>query len=135
MKRGIHGEFRTLLRHGGRVDSLRGELSERRTAEAFSLGVEAGNFPSWILSYRQAEKQDEIKGVDAWVQTDIGEIPLQIKSSKRGTKKAKENHPEIPVIVVGINTSIGEIINKVSSAIGPKRREQLRIRHQQGSSS
>lgn len=60
--------------------------------------------PSWFVSVRRANKTDDRRGFDAFVRTtDVGEIPVQIKSSKKGIMRFYARRPgnlAVPIVVM-----------------------------------
>ena len=57
-----------------------GKANEEYFLKAFSEGPK--DAPSWFVSVRRANKIEDHLGFDAFIRTtDVGEIPIQIKSS------------------------------------------------------
>jgi hypothetical protein len=73
--------------------------SERDFFEAFERGIPAALH--WYRDVRRATKrEDQEDGVDAFIVTDIGEIPIQIKSSRSGIRGYRWKRPESQAIIV-----------------------------------
>jgi hypothetical protein len=51
-----------------------------------SLENNKDNWPQWIIEIREATKDEDKKGCDIVVKTDIGKLYLQVKSSWTGVK-------------------------------------------------
>ncbi len=120
-----HREYAMLEGYYRRLDSLKGELLERKFEEIFTLGLEGNAFPAWILGYRRGQSAEEARGINGVIQTDIGKIPIQIKSSQRGGMRARRRNPGVPWVIMGINSDTLEIIGKVTFVIAKKRKELL----------
>lgn len=67
-----------------------------------------GDMPPWFVRVRpstEAENNaaryaEDAAGVDLWVDTDRGPIPVQVKSSAERAARFREEHPEIGIAVV-----------------------------------
>jgi hypothetical protein len=77
----------------GHLDRIRGEINEERFFAIFERNRSL--IPSWIFSIVKASKYQDAKGIDYIIETDIGRLYIQIKSSegliikykhKKGTK-------------------------------------------------
>lgn len=71
-----------------------GFLTERRFLEAMTYPYDKRK-PCWVRSVREATYQEDVyEETDAVIETDIGELSIQIKSSKKGGNKFKrKQHP------------------------------------------
>lgn len=83
-----------------RVQHERGQLRERAFLHLIETAIQEGKTPEWMTGVEAADEKSDRKGVDVWVHTDVGKIPLQVKSSQSGFDKASKKHPKIPIIVV-----------------------------------
>lgn len=60
----------------------------------------------WVLSARSATREEDERGVDVFVWTDVGDVGLQSKSSRTGirsfleNKKRRARHPFIACVLV-----------------------------------
>ncbi len=63
-----------------------GRESEKRIAEALAALKEDG----LINHFRKAKHSDDAKGIDFWIFTDLGRMPLQVKSSWNGKMRFDE---------------------------------------------
>lgn len=96
--------FRTKgLRHRDWVKD-RGRRTEARFEDACAPLLTNGRAGvHWILGIRPANDDEDREGVDYWIETDRGDIPVQLKSSREGAKvhrkisRWKGSH--IPVVV------------------------------------
>lgn len=68
----------------GRAANQRGETNEIRV-----LNVLQTEQPAWMFSARAATEDEDSKGVDIVVDTDVGKLFLQVKSSRTGVAKHK----------------------------------------------
>lgn len=112
----------------GRIGNERGSIAENRVKRVLEDRIEAHKIPQWLTRYEQASYEDEPRGIDGWFYTDIGKIPIQIKSSRKGQRDAEKKRPRIPVVVIepGIQDDI--IFDKCISTISAKRVEYLQKR-------
>ena len=57
--------------------------------------------PGWFVSVRRATPEEDGMGFDAFVlTTDMGEIPVQLKSSRGGASKYRQHRPESPAVIL-----------------------------------
>lgn len=111
------------------IASSRGTIAETKVVHALCREENSCFFPEWFWGYNTSEEnEDRFKGIDGWILTDVGKIPVQIKSSIRGEQKAKRNHPEIPVVVIRQHYSDEEVINRCFAAVAPLRNSYKRQR-------
>ena len=110
------------------IADKRGADAEHHVFWAVKQGINAEFCPTWVRGVRKSRGKEEGKGIDYWVETDVGGIPLQVKSSVRGMEKALELHPEIPVVISQIGESHEELVGKIIEAISPKREMYLKQR-------
>lgn len=83
---------------------LRGKVSEDQFFRALSARSE--DAPSWFVSIRRATEEEDQRGFDAFIlTTDVGEIPIQIKSSRQGVRNFRQKRPGNPAIPVVITVS------------------------------
>lgn len=54
----------------------------------------------WIIEIEYASFEDDQRGIDCWVRTRVGDVPLQVKSGRKRARKHERLHPEVPVVVV-----------------------------------
>lgn len=112
----------------GRVGHNRGITSELSVKRAMSKGINGGDLPMWIVGYEQASFEDDSTGVDGWVDTDVGRIKIQIKSSRKSAKEFRKNHPDTAVVIVEQGDEDEKIQGKIASAVGLLRKKYLRKR-------
>lgn len=112
----------------GKIGYERGVKNETRVERALDDLGKRGTLPKWLQGYERATLEDDSKGIDGWVNTDVGRIQLQVKSSRKKAREFREAHPNIAVVVVRDNDDEALITNKVISAVGPLRREYLNKR-------
>jgi hypothetical protein len=70
--------------------AARGAHSERRVFDAIRAEM-----PRWIFGIRGATREEDHAGIDLIVETDIGEMGFQVKSSGGGRSDWRRKHPEI----------------------------------------
>jgi len=101
----------------GEVSQTRGFVAERKVIEFFLNEENRCLFPDWLKGIDCSTYRDDTKGIDCWFLTDVGKIPLQIKSSLRGKNNALEKHPHIPVVIIHADDSEQTILEKCLEAI------------------
>lgn len=110
----------------GKVSLERGKIVETRIGEIFRRFIGQEICPSWLLGYEEASEDDDKKGIDGWVVTDIGKIPVQIKSSSKGARTALKKRPQIAVLVIAnYSAKDEEILSRCLPIISQKREEFL----------
>lgn len=115
----------------GQIGNERGKLAEKRVKLAFIAEDNRKYFPDWVYGFERASfKEDRCKGIDGWIKTDVGKIPLQIKSSFRGKSKAEQKFPDIPIIVLEAGISDENIIRQCCEIITPVRDYYLSLRRE-----
>lgn len=99
--------------------------NEERFFHAFS--GELQDMPPWFVSVRRAVRREDRQGFDAFmVTTDVGEIPIQIKSSARGVVRFFQKWPRHPAVVVLVRIgSKPEVIQQKVFAVVERRRAEL----------
>ncbi len=108
----------TVNQHLGRIRNERGAQSEMRTVDAINL---AELSLSWIKGARRSPELDA-DGVDIIVATDVGDLYLQVKSSKRGAREFKQKNPNRQWIgVVVASGSMVKLVNRVSQILSDLR--------------
>lgn len=115
----------SISREFGRIGYERGQGAEQVMANIIKDAIEQNACPDWIKEYSTASPEEDEKGIDAWVTTDISKIPLQIKSSRKGVQSAKDKHPRIPVVKVVIGEKKEKTLSRCISVIGRRRKEIL----------
>lgn len=112
--------YENLARAHGRLGKKIGDSAEKRVAQAFLCGI------PWLLSpIRKTTRDEDARGIDCFVRTDAGDIPLQIKSSEEHAREFSRTHPEIPVVVIDLSDSDRTIRAKVTDAVAPFRKRLL----------
>ena len=106
-----------------KVERMRAGLrNEQNVMRVFSIPFDA---PAWFTEIRKATKEEDHHGVDFIITTDVGEIPLQLKSSDFGAQKFmrsplyKDN--PIPVAVATFLMPDHKVRNIVLEAVRKKR--------------
>jgi len=118
-------EVLTLLRS---IGLERGTKNEIKVYEAIQKSISEGYCPAWITEYTPADRKDDRRGIDGWFTTDVGKIPIQIKSSFSGKRHSEQRRPKIPIVVIHVEDTHEVVLQKCLMAIGPKRDEYLKLR-------
>lgn len=95
---------------------------EHRAFEAFS----SGDLPPWFVRLRPASDAENhaarhaagAAGIDMWVDSDQGPIPVQVKSSAARAALFREEHPDptMAIVVLHVDMEHGEIRSRVLDA-------------------
>jgi hypothetical protein len=98
------------------------------TSERIALEVLRTDPPKWLLEVRPATHAEDTSGVDVVVTTDVGVIPLQIKSSRCGKREFLEAHPDCryPVVIIRSDASMSQVRDILLSALGEYRAHVLK---------
>ncbi len=111
-----------------KIGHERGTFAENIIERIFKDRFQTGDVPKWLTGYERATLEDDSRGIDGWFYTDVGKIPLQIKSSRTGKRHAAEKNPNIPTVIVRAGDSENTIFSQCISAIGPERKKYLKER-------
>ena len=124
----VEKKIDTLFSTFGKVGNERGGNAEIIVERILTERLEKGTVPSWLTRYDRGNEVDDKHGIDGWFQTDVGRIPLQVKSSNRGKQIANQRRSSIPVIVVQVGQDDDTIYNRCISAVGTERAKYLKLR-------
>ncbi|OGG54786.1 hypothetical protein A3C20_01255 [Candidatus Kaiserbacteria bacterium RIFCSPHIGHO2_02_FULL_55_25] len=101
-----------------------GLATENRTLNA--LSEEHAKKPRWFKGAAMAGPLADLNGVDMTIDTDVGLIPVQIKSSDTGAAEYRRKYPaykNVVVIVIKRYTDDDEIRHLVFTVIGKRRKK------------
>ncbi len=108
----------------GKVAHERGLANEKRVLEACKLEAH----PVWMLRARAATRIEDRSGIDVVVVTDVGNLSIQVKSSRRGKAHFRVRpFLNVPVVVVRDSDSPNVLLDKVVAALGPIRAGHLKM--------
>ena len=109
-----------------KIEREKGISSENLTAIALKNLFESVD---WINDFRRANWfEDRKKGIDFIIETDVGKIFLQVKSSKTGKKNSLKKHPKIPVIIINKNFELEETKKVIMDTLSEQRKLYLEKR-------
>lgn len=80
--------------------------------------------PPWLLSARHASRAEDRAGIDIVLETDVGRLYLQVKSSTRGMLgflEKKRWRPRIAVVVVRRDDRDDVVLRRVAASVGAVR--------------
>lgn len=80
----------------GHAGNDRGAWNERRVLNALSSEP-----PAWVLETRAGTTDEDRRGIDVVVSTDVGPLYLQVKSSRKGAERFDPRGRMIGIIVAG----------------------------------
>jgi hypothetical protein len=101
----------------------RGVLAEKRVFDVCG----APGRPAWVLGARRASPEEDASGIDVVVESDVGPLWLQVKSSYFGKARflAKAPRPGIGVVVIMPYDPEAAVRVKVYSELGRRRAAML----------
>jgi hypothetical protein len=107
-----------------RAARARGRRSEERALAACRSAAR----PSWIKTARPAAHDEDQAGIDLVLETDVGRLFVQVKSSMTGKAhfEAVPRKHRIAVVVVREYDSDVRVLEKVSEAVAMLRAEYVR---------
>lgn len=114
-----------------KANEERGIMTEKKFFDVFLRYLQGKErqqlLPWWFYGVERATPHHDKKGADAFVLTDIGKIPVQIKSSMAGAKQFlnKQCHEGIVIIVIHKGISDGRILSKTRSFVSKFRQEVM----------
>jgi hypothetical protein len=86
--------------------------------------------PDWIKGIRRASLKEDQQGQDVFLLTDVGEMPVQIKSSVAGVRRFRQRYGDrIPVVIVASFDRPEEVLAKIIKAIEPERNYRLEMKN------
>jgi hypothetical protein len=104
----------------------RGRRSEDHVLEALALPSR----PEWIRSVRKATKTEDRAGIDVVVESDVGKLFVQVKSSRGGKThfEEKRRRARIAVVVAKVTDSPEGLLRKVVGELAKMRAGYLKER-------
>lgn len=114
---------KNVVRVLGKLGSERGRANERHVLEACLLPAR----PSWMTSARAATRAEDHDGIDVVVESDVGNLYVQVKSSRTGKAAFVERRrrAHVAVVVVKSGDTLEEVLRRVVGALGPVRKQYL----------
>lgn len=89
----------------GRIATEKGKRAESRALEAAQRITE-----SWMKSVRLATRKEDEAGIDIVVESDVGKLFLQVKSSKGSarsfSKRPRRQHNEVIVVPIDLTETV-----------------------------
>ena len=115
----------------GKPRQERGEFTEHKVMAAFRDAVK---LPSWLISCEKVSPELDAKGIDFVIESDVGRLNLQVKSSRAGRESHKEKYEGkfIAVVVVDINDTSEKVLGKCIVSLGTLRKQILKHRNGKG---
>lgn len=116
--------------NGGRAGNEKGKRNERRVLRILEFFRE--RLPNWFKKFRAATPEEDAEGKDVVVETDVGEISVQIKSGRMGALEwlRDERSEWIGLVVVKKKKPDGRIRNEVIEQVAQIRKAIKKSRHQ-----
>jgi hypothetical protein len=107
----------------GKAAYERGLTSEKRVLEACKLEKR----PPWMLRARRATRIEDHSGIDVVVETEVGSLAIQVKSSEGGKAHFRPRPLlNVGIVVVREDDSPNVLLNSVVSQLRPIRASHLK---------
>lgn len=99
----------------GRAEHRKGMSREDAVFHAFDP---LGAVPSWFYSIRRPTHEQDSRGIDVIIESDVGDLYVQVKSSKAAARNFNSHPRRLPIHAVWIhaNSSEQQIRDKIVSA-------------------
>ncbi len=111
----------------GQRANEKGRLAERRClASVLNLTSRS----TWIYEARLATLKEDARGIDVVVETDLGKLYLQVKSSHYGAHKYRRKRPHAKTIVIIIPSDMtdAKLQNAVVDRLNCLRKQIKKLR-------
>ncbi len=107
----------------GKIGTERGRTNERHVLEACLLPTR----PAWMKSARAATRAEDHDGIDVVVESDVGKLLIQVKSSRTGKAAFAERRrrAQVAVVVVKSGDALDAVLRRVIGALAPLRKQFL----------
>ena len=107
----------------GKIGHDRGRTNERHVLEACRLPSR----PAWMTGARAASRAEDHDGIDVVVESDVGKLFVQVKSSRTGKAAFTERRrrARVAVVVVKSGDTLEDVLRRVVGALAPLRKEYL----------
>ncbi len=117
---------RNLAQILGKDAKKRGRTNEARVIEALALPTR----PPWMRSVRRATKAEDHAGIDVVVESDVGKLFVQVKSSRGGKAAFLERRrtARVAIVVVHVTDSPEALLRKVVGELAKIRAEYVKER-------
>lgn len=115
-----------------RVSSVLGSLGNERGSKNESLVAEVlsglkERWP-WVKGWSKATAEQDRKGIDFVVNTDVGDLYLQVKSSESGKRKFKDTPRKSSILCVVVS-NIAHAQGRVPNVLARARAEYKKQRN------
>jgi len=117
---------KSIKRLVGKLAAERGRARERHVLAACALRAR----PAWMRNARAATRVEDHRGIDVVIDSDVGKLFVQVKSSLMGKAKfeRRRRHARVVVVVVDAGDSLEAVLGLVVGAVGEVRAEYVRER-------
>ncbi len=104
-----------------------GTRAEDSVNESLMSGKASNLLPSWLHAWtcHPRYSTEDSQGIDLTIHTDIGDIPLQVKSSEINAYSFSKKHPGIPVVVIDVTKTSMQLYGKIMKAIRIERDKRI----------
>ena len=112
----------------GQIGNQLGDAAERHFDESLRFGRNEQRLPWWLINWRREKKNSamDLKGIDFTIMTDRGEIPVQVKSSRRNAERfeSRRSHLNIRVVVVDFRRNHASTLARTIQNVSEERRSR-----------
>lgn len=104
------------------------ERGERNEGVALDAARSACDRLPWVTSARAATREEDARGIDIIVATDIGSMCLQVKSSRTGAQTFRASRPGALIEVVIATPVVRQTEARIDAALHRLRARIMKIR-------
>ncbi len=83
--------------------------------------------PYWLSSVREATRAEDKNGFDAFARLDVGECPIQIKSSTVGADSHLDGYPNYDGVIIIMHDGVSEMDIREATIVALRRWRILRL--------
>ena len=114
---------RQIKRLLGKLAADRGRARERHVLAACGLRTR----PAWMRSARAATRVEDHRGIDVVIESDVGNLFVQVKSSRLGKAKFERRRraARSVVVVVDAGDSLEAVLGRVVGEVAKVRGEYV----------
>ena len=97
----------------------RGRRAEAKVSK-YLCNSRKPSWPAWLYGIRKGYPEEDSEGIDFVAETNLGPVPIQIKSSGRGVANFKSHwryKPTTVVVVIKTGDGENEVAHKVIGAV------------------
>ncbi len=110
------------------IGDERGKINELKVEMAFSVPESR---PDWFKKIRKATPDEDTKGIDFIIESDVGSLFLQVKSSWAGVRQhlSANSSANIAVVIVKSGDDQQTVVKKCLEVLEYQRKKYLKFRN------